>query len=107
MIDLKSNIWGTVALSRRCSWQFSSYMVWKRVSLLKHGREITVDVVPVDPRDIFRGDYVILGYPFSTATSGSGTADVPLARRSAPNSAAYVTLAPGEGGNWKRVPESN
>jgi len=27
--------------------------------------EVTVRTVPVDPRDYFRGDYVILNYPFS------------------------------------------
>lgn len=42
-------------------------IVWGRVSLLKTGREIVVEVIPVDPRDIFRGDYVVLGYAFSQA----------------------------------------
>ena len=99
MIDLKKNIWGAVALVAALQLAVLTYMVWKRVSLLKHGREITVDVVPVDPRDIFRGDYVILGYPFSS-TSGNGSADVPLPEGAHMNSAAYVTLAPGEGGTW-------
>jgi uncharacterized membrane-anchored protein len=42
-------------------------MVWDRVQLLRGGREIVVRIVPVDPRDIFKGDYVRLGYeaPFS------------------------------------------
>lgn len=44
------------------------WMVWGRVSLLANGREIVAEVVPVDPRDFFRGDYVILGYRFSTGT---------------------------------------
>lgn len=42
------------------------WMVFDRVSLLSNGREIKAAVVPVDPRDIFRGDYVTLGYGFST-----------------------------------------
>lgn len=42
------------------------WMVFDRISLLRTGREIVSTVVPVDPRDLFRGDYVILGYPFST-----------------------------------------
>jgi uncharacterized membrane-anchored protein len=41
------------------------WMVWDRVGLLRSGREITATVVPVDPRDLFRGDYVVLGYGFS------------------------------------------
>lgn len=44
------------------------WMVYDRVSLLTNGREITAAVVPVDPRDIFRGDFVILGYAFNSAT---------------------------------------
>jgi len=30
------------------------------------GNTITIETEPVDPRDFFRGDYVILSYPFST-----------------------------------------
>jgi uncharacterized membrane-anchored protein len=30
------------------------------------GHEVLLRTVPVDPRDLFRGDYVILRYPFST-----------------------------------------
>ena len=31
-----------------------------------HGREIVLKTVPVDPRDLFRGDYVVLRYEIST-----------------------------------------
>src|SRR5690606_26923443 len=41
------------------------WMIWDRASLLANGREIVLDVVPVDPRSLFRGDYVILGYDIS------------------------------------------
>lgn len=33
---------------------------------LQSGEEIWVKPVPVDPRDLFRGDYVIFSYDFST-----------------------------------------
>lgn len=33
---------------------------------LTHGTEVTLKAVPVDPRDFFRGDYVILRYEMST-----------------------------------------
>jgi len=36
-------------------------MVIDRVRLLTSGREITLPIVPVDPRDLFRGEYVRLG----------------------------------------------
>ncbi|MEQ8825347.1 MAG: GDYXXLXY domain-containing protein [Filomicrobium sp.] len=39
-----------------------AYMVLNRANLIAEGREIVLDVRPVDPRSLFRGDYVILGY---------------------------------------------
>lgn len=33
-----------------------------RASVLRDGREVLLKVQPVDPRDLLRGDYVILGY---------------------------------------------
>jgi uncharacterized membrane-anchored protein len=47
------------------------WMVWDRATLIRTGREIVSTVVPVDPRDLFRGDYVILGYPFSAGAEVS------------------------------------
>ena len=41
-------------------------MVVDRVRLLATGREITLPIVPVDPRDLFRGEYVRLGYSVDT-----------------------------------------
>lgn len=52
-------------------------IVWSRQTLLATGREIVLPVVPVDPRDIFRGDYVVLGYDLSTVNvpaASDGTA---------------------------------
>ncbi|MEQ1613032.1 MAG: GDYXXLXY domain-containing protein [Hyphomicrobiaceae bacterium] len=37
-------------------------MVWDRIQLIRNGREIVLPIVPVDPRSLFRGDYVILSY---------------------------------------------
>ena len=41
------------------------WIVVDRAMLLQNGREIRLAVVPVDPRDLFRGDYVILSYDIS------------------------------------------
>lgn len=41
------------------------YMLVDRAMLLANGTEIRLPVVPVDPRDFLRGDYVILSYPMS------------------------------------------
>ncbi len=42
-----------------------SYMLVARASVLANGEEVRLPVVPVDPRDFLRGDYVILSYPMS------------------------------------------
>lgn len=42
------------------------YIVVDRLTLLRTGREIVLPIVPVDPRDLFKGDYVRLGFPIST-----------------------------------------
>ena len=39
---------------------FLGAMVWDRVSLLRSVDVVTLRTAPVDQRDIFRGDYVIL-----------------------------------------------
>jgi len=42
------------------------WMVMDRADLLRTGTEVTLAVVPVDPRDLFRGDYVQLDYDITT-----------------------------------------
>lgn len=41
------------------------YMVESRASILRNGREVLLKTVPIDPRDLLRGDYVILSYDIS------------------------------------------
>ena len=48
------------------------WMLWDRISLLRDGQAILLDVEPVDPRDLFRGDYVILSYPISRMKTRNG-----------------------------------
>lgn len=74
-------------------------IVWDRDRLLKTGREIALPVTPVDPRDVMRGDYVILGYditqiPLPSATESSNLGTV---RR---GDAVFVTLQPTPDRGW-------
>lgn len=73
-------------------------MVIDRVRLLKSGREIVLPIVPVDPRDLFRGEYVRLGYDIST---------VPVRLLEGPpprqNEAFYVVLGRQPEGAWQIV----
>jgi uncharacterized membrane-anchored protein len=81
---------------------FLSWMVWDRVSMLQSAREITLKVVPVDPRDIFRGDYVVLGYDVSRIAyvaekNGPFPGDLWNGR------SVYVRLTPDAEAGWKAV----
>ncbi len=73
-------------------------MVGDRVRLLKTGREITLPIIPVDPRDLFKGEYVRLGYPVSSVP-----ARLLEGPRPAENQAFYVVLEKTPDGAWKPV----
>jgi uncharacterized membrane-anchored protein len=53
------------------------------------GRTVLLHVVPVDPRDLLRGDYVILSYDASQAWPPNATREEALGKT------VYVTIAPG------------
>lgn len=48
-------------------------MILDRARHIATGREIVLPVIPVDPRSLFRGDYVILNYEISRAPVPDGT----------------------------------
>ncbi len=72
-----------------------SSIVLDRVRLVKSGQEIVLPIVPVDPRDLFKGEYVRLGYPISRAPSSVMETPEPAYR--AP---AFATIAQGADGTW-------
>jgi len=49
---------------------FLSWNIASRAAILRDGQEVTLKVLPVDPRDLLRGDYVRLGYEISTVPAG-------------------------------------
>ena len=65
------------------------WMVWGRIQLLRTGREIVMPVIPVDPRSLFRGDYVILSYEAQRVPSGL----IPIELYSKRPASFYVTLS--------------
>jgi uncharacterized membrane-anchored protein len=85
----------TVALAQTA---VLAYMVIDRVQLLRTGREIVLPIAPVDPRDLFRGEYVRLGYDISRVPLSS-LEGPPLK----PNETIYVTLEKKEDGGWRVV----
>ncbi|MGB8818688.1 MAG: GDYXXLXY domain-containing protein [Rhizobiaceae bacterium] len=71
------------------------YMIESRASILRNGREVVLATVPVDPRDLMRGDYVVLGYPISQIDFKLIAGAQPASDDIKP---VYLTLAPGENG---------
>jgi len=92
-----ARIWAAVLVVAGLQTIVLASIVWSRANLLANGREVVIDVIPVDPRDIFRGEYVILGYEFSR------TGDVELPKGSRIGNTVYATLEKsGTGaGEWK------
>ncbi len=76
-----------------------AWIVYDRVSLLEDGREVVLENVPVDPRDLFRGDYVILNYEAATIDLGKLSGDDTFKRRET----VYVVMKPGEEKGWQPV----
>jgi len=75
---------GIVALAQTAA---LATMVYGRVSLLTRGREIIAEVIPIDPRDLFRGDHVRLGYGFQSQ-------QVSVPEGTSQGDTIYVTLKP-------------
>lgn len=69
------------------------FMVWERENRVRNGTDVVLEVIPVDPRSLFQGDYVILGYPISTVSVWYG-AEPKVGQD------IFVTVVPAEDGRW-------
>lgn len=72
------------------------WMIANRVSLIKGGQEVVLNIIPVDPRSLFRGDYVILSYDISQLDIAKLAGDDTFKR----NAFIYVTLTRAAQGDW-------
>lgn len=78
-------------------------MIASHAAPILTGDTLLLRVVPVDPRDLFRGDYVILGYEFSRVPAGAiaGLRQGASGRYPAGHTV-YVSLVPEpDGKHWK------
>lgn len=79
------------------------YQIERRASILRSGSEIMLASEPVDPRDLLRGDYVVLAYPVSAVP----VAEVKGEQPADPGRAVvWVRLVPGVDGLWTRAEAS-
>ena len=74
-------------------------MVVDRAQILRGGTEVKLQTRPIDPRDLLRGDYVVLGYDISTVPSGALFKQPSSSR----HPVVYVKLAPKPDGLYEAV----
>ncbi|WP_343314306.1 GDYXXLXY domain-containing protein [Brucella sp. BE17] len=67
-----------------------------RASILRSGREVVLQTHPVDPRDLMRGDYVILGYDISSVD----IKEIKGQPQAGDKRTVYVALKPGTDEKW-------
>jgi uncharacterized membrane-anchored protein len=81
-------------------------MIALRALPLITGQTVLVRVEPVDPRDLFRGDYVILSYPFSRVPPDQIeglSGEQPSSRKKLEGRTVYVPLVPDSNGVHMRA----
>ncbi len=82
---------------------FLGWMIVDRAAVLRDGREVLLKVEPVDPRDLLRGDYVILSYGISRIPL-SMIADIDeLDEELAMRTTIVVRLRKAQDGYWEAV----
>lgn len=94
------NVWASVAIVAALQTAVLGWMVVERITLLKNGQEVVLPIVPVDPRSLFRGDYVILSYQATRVPGGL------IEGRLAMGEPVYITLKKEADGNYAPIAAS-
>lgn len=79
---------------------FLSWIIAGRAAILRNGKEVLLKIEPVDPRDLLRGDYIILGYEISRIPVKM-IADIPADKLSSDDTSIVVRLKKGADGYWQ------
>jgi uncharacterized membrane-anchored protein len=74
-----------------------------RASILRDGQTVLLDVEPVDPRDLLRGDYVVLGYNISLISTDIIASAVEDEDQSREAATIYVRLRADENGVFQPI----
>ena len=97
-------LWIAIAAIAAAQTAVLGWMLADRMTLLRGGREIVLDVEPVDPRSLFQGDYVVLGYGNLNRINGIPVPAEKMPADSDMNGRPYyVTLAKSAAGTWDKV----
>ena len=81
---------------------FLSWFIVARAAVLRDGREVTLTVEPIDPRDLLRGDYVWLSYDISDIPA-SLVAKLPPGDARLRSSEIYVRMKQQPDGTWRAL----
>ncbi|WP_377290985.1 GDYXXLXY domain-containing protein [Rhizobium sp. SG2393] len=73
------------------------WAIAQRATILRQGDPVVLKTAPVDPRDLLRGDYVVLSYEIATIDSDRIVGPTPDATTPA---RLHVRIAPGADGFW-------
>ncbi|CAN7519106.1 GDYXXLXY domain-containing protein [Mesorhizobium sp. LjRoot246] len=78
---------------------FLSWIIAGRAAILRNGKEVLLKIEPIDPRDLLRGDFIILGYEISRIPVKM-IADIPPDKLSSDDTSIVVRLKKGIDGYW-------
>ncbi|SPE59973.1 exported hypothetical protein [Verrucomicrobia bacterium] len=87
-----------LVLGLQCVWLLCTAFVQERV--LATGKVILLETRPVDPRDLLRGDYLMLSYKVSDVPTRLFSPPVKSDLASAYGTKVFVALTPGTNGFW-------
>ncbi|MET2826439.1 GDYXXLXY domain-containing protein [Mesorhizobium shangrilense] len=79
---------------------FLSWIIGGRAAILRNGKEVLLKVEPIDPRDLLRGDYILLGYDISRIPVKL-IANIPAGKLTADETSLVVRLKKGADGYWQ------
>lgn len=79
---------------------FLGWIIVGRAAILRDGKEVLLKVEPIDPRDLLRGDYIVLGYEISRIPVKL-IANIPPGKFTSNDSEIVVRLKQGVEGYWQ------
>ncbi|TIM25802.1 MAG: hypothetical protein E5Y61_24225 [Mesorhizobium sp.] len=78
---------------------FLSWIIAGRAAILRDGKQVLLRVEPIDPRDLLRGDYIILSYDISRLPV-KVIANIPTGKLVSDDTPIVVRLRQGADGYW-------
>lgn len=79
---------------------FLGWIIAGRAAVLRAGKEVLLKVEPIDPRDLLRGDYILLGYDISRIPT-SLIANIPAGKLSSDEGSIVVRLKEDADSYWR------